>query len=321
MLPGNRMSPREVAPVMRAITYSEFGSADVLSLTDIPEPHIGPDTLVIEVKAAGLNPVDYKARLGYLNPVMDAVFPIVPGWDVAGVVLKAGIDTPEFSVGDEVFAYARKDVLTGGTLAEQSAVPVRALAHKPRSISFERAAGVPLTGLTALQSVRRAGVTAGDRVLIHGGAGGVGSFGVQLAALAGATVVATASARNHDYLTSLDATGIEYGDGLVERALDASPGGYDVILDFAGGSSLDGTRQLLREGGRVVSIADARVVELGGANLWVRPDAAGLAELAELIDAGKLRVEVSQVFELADAGDAYRALETGHVRGKVVVRI
>ena len=306
---------------MRAITYSEYGSADVLHLTDIPEPHIGPDVLVIEVKAAGLNPVDYKVREGYLQGIMDAVFPIVPAWDVAGVVLQTGIDTPEFSVGDEVYAYARKDVLGGGTLAEQVAVPVRTLAHKPRSISFEQAAGVPLTGLTALQSVRRANVSTGDRVLIHGGAGGVGGFGVQLAVLAGATVVATASASNHDYLASLGATGIEYGDGLVERALEASPAGYDVILDFAGGASLDGTVELLRDGGRVVSIADARAVHFGGVNLWVRPDAAQLTELAQLIDAGKLRVEVAHVFDLADASDAYRALEGGHVRGKVVVRL
>ncbi len=310
-----------VTLTMRAITYSEYGSADVLKLTDIPEPHIGPDVLVIEVKAAGLNPVDYKVREGYLQGLLDAVFPIVPAWDVAGVVLKVGIDTPEFAVGDEVFAYTRKDVLSGGTLAEQVAVPVRTLAHKPRSISFEQAAGVPLTGLTALQSVRRAGVTSGDRVLIHGGAGGVGSFGVQLAVLAGATVVATASAHNHDYLASLGATGIEYGEGLVQRALEASPSGYDVVLDFAGGTSLDGTVALLRDGGRVVSIADARAVKLGGVNLWVRPNATDLAELAELIDAGKLRVEVAQVFDLADAADAYRALEGGHVRGKVVVRV
>ncbi len=306
---------------MRAITYSEYGSADVLQLTDLPEPHIGPDVLVVQVKVAGLNPVDFKIREGYLQGLMDATFPIVPGWDVAGVVLKTGIDTPEFSVGDEVYAYARKDVLGGGTLAEQVAVPVRTLAHKPRSISFEQAAGVPLTGLTALQSVRRADVTSGDHVLIHGGAGGVGSFGVQLAALTGATVVATASAHNHDYLASLGATGIAYGDGLTERALEASPVGYDVILDFAGGTSLDDTRQLLRDGGRVVSIADARAAQFGGVNLWVRPDAADLAHLTDLIDAGKLRVEVAHVFELADAADAYRALEGGHIRGKVVVRI
>ncbi len=306
---------------MRAISYTEYGSADVLQLVDLPEPHMGPDVLVIGVKAAGLNPVDFKIREGYLHGLLDAVFPIVPAWDVAGVVLKTGIDTPEFSVGDEVYAYARKDVIGGGTLAEQVAVPVRMLAHKPRSLTFEEAAAVPLAGLTALQSVRRAGVTSGDRVLIHGGAGGVGSFGVQLAGLTGATIVATASAGNHGYLANLGATAIEYGDGLTERALEASPSGYDVILDFAGGTSLDDTSQLLRDGGRVVSIADARAVEFGGVNLWVRPDAADLAELAELIDNGTLGVEVSHVFDLADTSDAYRALESGHVRGKVVVRI
>ena len=306
---------------MRAITYSEYGSADVLTLTDIPEPHIGPDTLVIGVRAAGLNPVDYKSRQGYLNPILDAAFPVVPGWDVAGVVLKTGIDTPEFSVGDEVYAYNRADVLGGGTLAEQVAVPVRALAHKPQSLSFEEASAVPLTGLTALQSVRRAQVGPGDRVLIHGGAGGVGSFGVQLAALAGATVVATASERNHDYLAGLGATGIEYGEGLTARAMAASPGGFDVVLDFAGGTSLDGTAALLRDGGRVVSIADSRAAQFGGVHLWVRPDAAGLAELARLIDAGELAVEVAEVFDFADTANAYRALEGGHVRGKIVVRI
>ena len=238
---------------MRAITYSEFGSADVLTLTDIPEPHIGPDVMVVEVKAAGLNPVDFKVRQGHLHGLLDEIFPVVPGWDVAGVVVKAGLDTPEFAVGDEIFAYARKDILGGGTLAEFVAVPVRTAARKPSSISFEEAAAVPLTGLTALHSVRRTNVGAGDRVLIHGGAGGVGSFAVQLAALAGATVVATASERNHDYLRSLGATPITYGDGLSERAREASPDGFDVILDFAGGTALEGTARALARGrqGRV----------------------------------------------------------------------
>jgi len=307
---------------MRAITYGEFGSADVLTLTDIPDPHIGPDVMVIEVKAAGLNPVDYKVRQGHLRGLLDEIFPVVPGWDVAGVVVKVGLDTPEFTVGDEIFAYARKDVVGGGTLAEFVAVPARTAALKPSSVSFEEAAAVPLTGLTALQSVRRTNVGVGDRVLIHGGAGGVGSFAVQLAALAGARVVATASERNHDYLRSLGATPITYGDGLTERALEASPDGFDVILDFAGGTALDGSTALLREGGRVASIANGKAAaELGGQYVWVRPDAAGLSELAGLIDAGKLRVEVAEVFELADAADAYRSLETGHVRGKIVVRV
>lgn len=307
---------------MRAITYDTFGSADVLSLTDVPEPHIGPDVVVIETKAVGLNPVDWKVRQGYLEGVIDTVLPAIPAWDVAGVVVKVGLDTPEFSVGDEIFAYARKDTVHDGALAERMAVPVRTAALKPRSLTFEEAAAVPLAGLTALQSVRRAGVSAGDTVLIHGGAGGVGGFGIQLAVLAGATVVATASDANHDYLRSLGATPVAYGEGLSERALAAAPGGYDVVIDFAGGASLDSTPAVLKPGGRVVSIADSRArSEFGGQYVWVRPSQADLTELARLFDAGALRVEVAQVFPFDDAADAFRRLESGHVRGKVVVRV
>ncbi len=307
---------------MRAITYDKFGSADVLALTDVPEPHIGPDVVVIETRAVGLNPVDWKVRQGYLEGVIDTILPAIPAWDVAGVVVKVGLDTPEFSVGDEIYAYARKDTVHDGALAERMAVPVRTAALKPRSLSFEEAAAVPLAGLTALQSVRRAGVSAGDTVLIHGGAGGVGGFGIQLAVLAGATVVATASDANHDYLRSLGATPVAYGEGLSERALAAAPGGYDVVIDFAGGASLDSTPAVLKPGGRVVSIADSRArSEFGGQYVWVRPSQADLTELARLFDAGALRVEVAQVFPFDDAADAFRRLESGHVRGKVVVRV
>ena len=137
---------------MRAITYSEFGAADVLEVSDIDEPRVGPDSVLVEVRAAGLNPVDWKARAGYLDGFVESSFPVVPGWDVAGVVIKRGADTPEFEVGDEVYAYARKDVLSDGTLAERVAVPVRALARKPESASFEEAAAVPLAGLTAFDA-------------------------------------------------------------------------------------------------------------------------------------------------------------------------
>lgn len=305
---------------MRAITYAEFGDANVLTLSDIAEPSPGPDEVIVEVKAVGINPVDWKSRQGYLEGLIATVFPAVPAWDVAGVVTRLGADTPEFSVGDEVFAYARKDVLHAGMLAERVAVPVRAAALKPRTATFEEAAAVPLTGLTALRSVRRAAVGEGDRVLIHGGAGGVGSFGIQLARLAGATVVATASERNHEYLRELGATPIAYGDGLADRAHEASPDGYDVVLDFAGGGSLAATASLHRDGARVVSIADGKTAkELGGSVVWVRPDAEGLAELAGLIDAGQLRVEVAGTFPLEQAAAAYRELEAGHVRGKLVV--
>jgi len=305
---------------MKAITYSEFGSGDVFTLSDIDEPHIGPDTVVVEVKAASINPVDYKIREGYLAQIMDAHFPVVPGWDVAGVIIQAGLDTPGFEVGDEIYAYARKDVLRGGTLAERVAVPGRTAAHKPRTASFEEAAAVPLAGLTALQTVRRAGVSAGQSVLIHGAAGGVGSFGVQLAVHAGARVVGTASAANHDYLKELGATGVEYGDGLTERALEIQPGGFDVVLDYAGGDSLNDTTNLLAEGGTVVSVADPRAAsEFGGQYAWVNPDSADLAELAALIDEGVIKVEVAQTYALEDTKAAYAALEGGHIRGKIVV--
>ncbi|MFN3867050.1 MAG: NADP-dependent oxidoreductase [Demequina sp.] len=307
---------------MKALTYDEFGGADVLAVTDQPKPHAGPDVMVVEVRAAGLNPVDYKIREGGLEGVLDAHFPVAPAWDVSGVVVEAGLDTPEFAPGDEVFAYARTDVVSGGTLAEYVAVPVRTAARKPASVSHEEAAAVPLAGLTALQSLRRAGVTRGSTVLIHGASGGVGTFAVQIARHLGADVVGTASERNHRYVCDLGATHLEYGEGLVERALEARPHGYDAILDYAGGTSLDGTVALLAPEGVTVSIADPRArTEFGGHYMWVRPDSADLAELANLIDAGHLRVELAGTYPLEQAADAYRELEGGHVRGKIVVTL
>lgn len=307
---------------MKAITYDAYGSADALTLAEVPEPHVGPDTMVVEVKAAGINPVDYKIREGHLEGLLDTRFPVIPGWDVSGVVVEPGLDTPEFSVGDEVFAYARADLVSGGTLAERVAVPVRTAAHKPTTVSHAYAAAVPLAGLTALQSLRRAGVTHGSTVLIHGASGGVGTFGLQIAKHLGADVVGTASPRNHNHVCDLGATHLEYGEGFVERAIEARPHGYDAILDFAGGNSLDGTAALLAPDGVVVSIADPRArTEFGGHSLWVRPDSADLAELADLIDDGHVRVVLAGTYPLEKAADAYRELERGHVRGKIVVTV
>lgn len=306
---------------MKAIAYSEFGGADVLHLVDRPEPHVGPDSVLVKVVAAGLNPVDYKVREGYLEGLIDTQLPAVPGWDVAGVVVKAGLDTPELAEGDEVLAYARKDTVSDGTLAELVAVPVRTAAKKPAGLSFEAAAALPLAGLTALQTVRRAGVAAGQTVLVHAAAGGVGSIATQLAVHAGATVVGTASTGNHDYLRGLGATPVAYGDGLVDAARAAAPDGFDVILDYVGGQAIDTARDLLKPGGTIASITDPRArTELGGLYVWVRPDPEGLAELAALAADGVLQVEIAETFDLAHAADAYRALETGHTRGKIVVR-
>lgn len=308
---------------MRAISYDQYGSADVLTHGELPDPHVGPDTLVVRVVSAGVNPVDWKVREGYLDALIDADFPVVPGWDVAGVVEQVGLDTPEFAVGDEVLAYARKDVVAGGTLAELVAVPVRTATRKPAGLGFERAGALPLAGLTALQSVRRGGAGAGSRVLVHAAAGGVGHLAVQLARLAGAElVVGTASEANHAFIAGLGATPISYGDGLVAAARELSPQGYDVIIDLVGGQGIDTVPDLLADGGTVVSITDARARdEFGGQYLWVRPDADQLAELAALAADGTLHVEVSQTFDLADAADAHRAVQDGHVRGKVVVTV
>ena len=269
-----------------------------------------------------MNPVDYKIRQGYLAGLIEGEFPITPGWDVAGVVVKEGLDTPEFAVGDEVFAYARRDTLEGGSLAEYISVPVRTAAHKPAGITFEQAAALPLAGLTALQAVRRSQVREGQIVLVHAAAGGVGSIAVQLARHAGARVVGTASPSNHDFLRSLGVEPISYGEDLVAQAKAIAPDGFDVILDFVGGQGIETVPQLLAPGGTVASIIDARArTEYGGQYVWTRPDSAGLAELGQLVADGIVRVEIAETFPLERAADAHRAVETGHVRGKVVVTI
>ena len=306
---------------MRALLYDQFGGNEKFRVGAVSDPLVGPDSILVRVVAAGLNPVDYKVREGYLQQLMPTVFPVVPGWDVAGVVVRTGLDAPEFAVGDEVLAYARKDFVHGGTLAEFVEVPVRTAAHKPPGLGFEEAAALPLTGLTALQTVRRSGLGEGSTVLVHAAAGGVGSFATQLAVMAGARVVGTAREANHDYLRTLGAEPVSYGDDLVVAARALVPEGYDVILDYAGGQAIDTVPDLLRPGGSVVSIADGRVTGLGGIYAWVRPSRSDLAELAALAAAGRLTVTVSEVFDLDNAAEAYRSLEGGHTRGKIVVRI
>ncbi|QDW63796.1 NADP-dependent oxidoreductase [Oerskovia sp. KBS0722] len=307
---------------MRAITYSRYGGADVLELSELPTPKVGPDTVLVRVRATSVNPVDWKVREGYLDAIMDATFPVVPGWDVAGVVEQVGLDTPELSVGDEVFGYVRKDVVSGGTTAELVAAPVRTLARKPAAWTWEQAAGAPLAGLTALQTIDRAGVSSGQTVLVHAAAGGVGSMAVQIAVARGARVIGTASERNHEYLRSLGAEPVTYGDGLAERVRSLAPDGVDVVLDYIGGEALATTPDVLREGGTVASVVDAAARdELGGHYVWVRPDVEGLTELARLADAGQLTVDVAEVYDLADAAKAHEASRTGHVRGKVVITV
>jgi NADPH:quinone reductase-like Zn-dependent oxidoreductase len=308
------------ADTMRAMTYETYGGPEVLALTQQPRPKVGPGEVLVRVRSASVNPVDWKLMSGGLDAVMDVRFPVVPGWDVSGVVEAVGFDTPEFSVGDEVLAYARKDYVHGGTFAELVTVPVRALARKPASMSWDEAAGLPLAGLTALRLLNRLEVGQGDTVLVHAAAGGVGSLAVQIARSLGARVIGTASERNHERLRELGAEPVAYGDGVVERVRALAPDGVDAVVDFVGGV-LDVTKDVLADGGRHGSIADASVIEAGGHYVWVRPDGDALTHLTRLVEEGALSVPVARTFPLAQLADAFRLSAEGHAAGKIVVQV
>ncbi|UQI44383.1 NADP-dependent oxidoreductase [Streptomyces sp. HU2014] len=307
---------------MKAISYRAYGGPEVLEFGELPDPKVGPDAVLIKVKAAAVNPVDWKAQAGYLDSVLTPVFPVVPGWDVSGVVVQPGVDASEFQVGDEVIGYVREDFLSRGTFAEYVAAPVRTLARKPANLSFEQAAGLPLAGLTAYQALVKAlKVTRGDTVLVHAAAGGVGSMAVQIAVHLGARVIGTASERNHDYLRGLGAEPVVYGDGLADRVRALAPEGVDAALDLAGGEALTVSPALLKDGGRLASIADPSVLGLGGRYVFVRPDAADLTALTELAESGALTVEVARTFALEKTAEAQRLNAEGHTRGKIVVTV
>ena len=308
---------------MRAIAIQEYGGPEVLELTDLPEPIVGPDVVLVRAKAAGVNPVDYKVRKGGLASRYPCHLPLVPGWDVAGVVEAVGPAVPEFSPGDEVIGYVRRDHIQWGTYAELVPTPVRTLARKPAVLSWAEAAALPLAGLTAWQVLTRVlRVGDGDVVLVHAAAGGVGSFAVQLARALGARVVGTASEAKHDYLRALGAEAVTYGVGLADRVRDLVPEGVTAVLDLIGGEALEVSPALLAAGGRVASVLDPGKARKLGAGYWfVRPDGEDLRELCGLVDAGELSVPVERTFALEEAADAHRLIEEGHVRGKLALEI
>ncbi|HEY6798530.1 MAG TPA: NADP-dependent oxidoreductase [Kineosporiaceae bacterium] len=305
---------------MRAAFYQEYGGPDVLTVGELPAPKVGPSELLVRVRSASVNPVDWKIASGRLDTLLEVVFPVVPGWDVAGVVEAVGLDTPEFAVGDEVFAYARKDLVHGGTLAELVTVPVRAVARKPAALSWTQAGALPLAGLTAYQMLTRLGVRRGDVVLVHAASGGIGCLAVQVAHASGARVIGTASARNHDLVRDLGGEPVAYGPGVVDRVRELAPRGVDLVVDLVGGV-LDVTRAVLASGGRHGSIVDRAVASAGGLYGWVRPSAAGLTALARLADDDGLRVPIAATFALDDVPDAWRMSREGQVAGKIAIDV
>ncbi|MFD9305458.1 NADP-dependent oxidoreductase [Streptomyces sp. NPDC060048] len=306
---------------MKAIAYTAYGTTDALELVDAPEPKVGPGDVLVRVKAAGVNPVDWKLAAGYLDSILEVRYPVIPGWDVAGVVEAVGPDTFDYAVGDEVYGYVRKEWVELGTYAELVAAPVRTLARKPRELTFEQAAGIPLAGLTAYQSLTRAGLSAGESVLIHSAAGGTGSLGVQIAVALGLRVIGTAGEHNHDYLRSLGAEPVLYGEGLADRVRALAPEGVDAALDFFGDDVIATLQSLVKERHRVVSIADYTAAAQGAHQLWVRPDTADLTFLAELADKGALTVNVEHALPLAEAAKAWQFSAAGRTRGKIVLTV
>jgi NADPH:quinone reductase-like Zn-dependent oxidoreductase len=307
---------------MRAAVYDRFGGPEVLRVREVDDPPVGPDTVLVRTRATSVNPVDWKIREGYLQAAYPHHLPVIPGWDVAGVVEAVGPSVRTgVQVGDEVYGYVRRDDVCFGTAAELVPAPERCVTRKPGSVSFEEAAALPLAGCTAYQCLVEAlEVREGERVLVHAASGGVGHFAVQIAKALGATVVGTASPGNHDLLRELGADELlDYHAGPVSRQLDEP---VDAVVDLVGGDALDDAPSQVRGGRRIVSVIDAaKVLELGGRYVFVRPDRDNLDAVARLVDDGRLRVVVSHRFTLDELPEAHRAAEKGAGPGKVVVTV
>ena len=315
---------------MRAMAIRDFGGTDQIEEIDAPEPLVGPDSVRIRVRAAGVNPVDVKIRQGASKERWPHFFPLILGWDAAGVVEQVGPAVTSVGVGDEVYTYARKDYVRDGTYAELVTMRAEAVVRKPATASWEEAAAVPLAALTAYQALHEAlRVESADTVLIHGGSGGVGSFAVQLARAAGAHVIATGSARNHDFLRDLgaaetvDYNAVDFADAVRE----SHPGGVDRVFDLIGGDTLERSAAVVRPRGMVASVlvpqAPAAFAERDVAYryVFVRPDGDQLTTLAALIDDGAVGVHLQDAMPLADAARAHEQIESGHTRGKLVLTV
>jgi NADPH:quinone reductase-like Zn-dependent oxidoreductase len=306
---------------MRGIAFDEYGDESVLRLRDdLPEPPVGPDTVLVRVHAAGVNPVDLSIRAGSVAGAFPHHFPIIPGWDVAGIVESAGPAVVDFAPGDEVFGYVRRDDVQWGTTAEFVPAPQRCLAAKPTSLSFAEAGALPLAGLTAYQALTEVlDVQEGDRVLVHRASGGVGFNAVQIAVALGAHVIGTASPRNHGFVTDAGAAEVfDYSAGPMSEQLSEP---VDAVLDLVGGDTLTDAPKQVRDPSRIASVIDPGVRDLGGRYVFVRPDSHDLEELGRMADAGQLRVPIARAFPLERTADAHRLVAAGHVRGKVVVTV
>jgi NADPH:quinone reductase-like Zn-dependent oxidoreductase len=308
---------------MKAIRIHSYGDVDTLRYEDAPLPEPGADDVRIRVHATAVNPVDWKIRAGYLAAMIPYPMPLTLGWDLSGVVDEVGANVTHLSIGDAV--YSRPDITRDGTYAEYAVVRASEVSDKPRTLSHNEAAAVPLAGLTAWQGLfDHAQLKKGERVLIHAGAGGVGSFAIQFARWAGAHVITTGSPASETLTRSLGAH--EFVDYRSQRFEDVLAK-VDVVLDTIGGDTQARSIQLLKAGGRLVSVVgtpDADALAAAGASgglFMVQPSSEALDRIGELIDAGIVRVLIDSVFPLSEARAAHEKSQTGRAKGKIVLEV
>jgi NADPH:quinone reductase-like Zn-dependent oxidoreductase len=303
---------------MQAVRAHDYGSPDVLELEQVPLPQPNADQVLIRLKAAGVNPVDWKTRSGMYKQFWPLQFPWTPGIDAAGVIEMVGANVKQFTKGQAVFG------ITSGAYAEYALAQAGELQPKPENLSFEDAASIPVGALTAWSAViETANVQAGEHVLIHGGAGGVGLYAVQLARWKGAHVTATASARNIDFVRSLGAENvIDYTSTRFEEVVKD----VDAVIDTVGGELIERSFQVIHPGGIFVTVAGRPAGDAGKArNIRVvsagRPAPDHLQDLVELIEAGQVKPVVGTVFPLGEARQAQELSQAGHGRGRIILSI
>lgn len=314
---------------MKAVIVKEFGGTDKLIYTDVEKPRPGEGEVLVNIKAAGVNPVDVAVRQGYMKHIK-TVTPFIPGWDMAGVIEETGQGATRFKPGDEVYSYARRPVIHGGTYAEYIALPESIVAAKPVNISFEQAAGVPLVALTAFQSLFEAGKLFRDqKILILGASGGVGSFAVQFAKITGCEVYAVASSKREGYLRELKADYIiDYTKGNLDMAIkSALPDGAYFVFDCGSRDMTQKAYAWVKANGTLVSIlnrVDEKLAEMYKVNfkyVFVEPDVPNLDVIRTWIESNEVKVHVSQVYDLKDVVKAHEQISTHHTQGKIVLRI
>ena len=301
----------------KAVQFSEYGEAGVLKIVEVERPAPGPGEVLVRVKAAGINPGEAKIREGLLHERWPATFPSGQGSDLAGVVEQVGPGVDAFTVGDEVLGFTNRRA----SQAEFAVVDAADLVAKPTGVSWEVAGSLFVAGTTAYAAVRAVALRPGETVVVAGAAGGVGSLAVQLARLGGATVIGLASEANHDWLRAHGVVPVAYGDGVTDR-IRAVAGHVDAFIDTFGAGYLDTALELGVEPARIDTIVRMDVAAQYGVKAegnGAAAEASVLAELADLVAEGRLDVPIAATYPLSDVVEAYRTLESGHVRGKIVL--